>query len=110
VADFGTHHGAPIQIRNMDDCLQQDVIYNEHHTRRELRRAFLAYLVNMIGCIYALSASIAIGVSIRHVEMPTIQPLWNKLLQLTALLTPAIVVTYVISLVAIRTGRKSSKG
>jgi hypothetical protein len=97
VTDFGTYHGAPIQIRNMDDCLQQDAVYYERHARRELRRLFLASLVNAIGCIYALCVSIAVVVSVQHSEVLTLQLLWDKLLQLTILLTPAVVVTLLVS-------------
>jgi hypothetical protein len=106
VADFGTHHGAPIQIRNMDDYLQQDAIYHEYHVRRELRRLFLASLVNVIGCIYALCASIAVVVSMRHSEAFTLQLLFDKLLRLTMLLAPAFVVTLLISEVSVLMGRR----
>jgi hypothetical protein len=101
VADFGTHHGAPIQIKNMDDCLQQDMIYHENHAQRESRRPFLACLLYVTACIYALGASIAVGVSMRHIEALTLQLVCDKLLQLTVLLAPAFVVTLLVSLVSV---------
>lgn len=109
VADFGTHHGAPIQIRSMADCLQQDAIYCEHHAQRELRRLFLACLVNVMGCIYALGASVAIVVSMQHSEALTLQLLFDKLLRLTMLLAPAVVIVFGVSQVSVWGGRKSSK-
>jgi hypothetical protein len=109
VADFGTHHGAPIRFRNMDDYLRQEAIYREHHARRKFRRLFLDNLVNVTSCIYALCASIAVVVSMRHSKAFTIQLLWDKLLRLTVLLTPAVVITFVVSQVSIWMGRKSLK-
>ena len=109
VADFGAHHGAPIQFRGMDDYLQQSAIYREHHARRQLRRLFLDNLVNVMSCIYALCASIAVVVSMWHSEAFTLQLLFDKLLRLTILLTPAVVITFVISQVSVWMGRKSSK-
>jgi hypothetical protein len=109
VADFGTYHSTPIQFRSMDDYLQQSATYREHHAQRKLRRLFLDNLVNVIGCIYALCASIAVGVSMQHSEALTLQLLFDKLLQLTMLLTPAVVVTFVISRVSVWVGRKRSR-
>jgi hypothetical protein len=107
VADFGTHHGAPIQFKNMDDYLRQAAIYREHHARRKLRRLFLDNLVNVVSCIYTLGASIAVAVSMRHNEAFTIQLLWDKLLRLTVLLTPAVVITFIVSQASVWMGRKS---
>lgn len=108
-ADFGSHHGAPIRFRNMDDYLQQEAIYRKHHARRKLRRLFLDNLVNVIGCIYALCTSIAVVVSMLHSETFTLQLLWDRLLRLTVLLTPAVVIIFIVSQVSTWVGRKSPK-
>jgi hypothetical protein len=109
VADFGAYHGSPIRFRSMDDYLQQGAIYRELHARRKTRRLFLDNLVNATGCIYALWAPVAVVISMRHSETLTLQLLWDKLFRLTVLLTPAFVITFVVSQVSIWTGRKRSK-
>jgi hypothetical protein len=108
VIDFGTYHGAPIRFRSMDDYLQQGAIYNEHHARRKLRRLFLATLMYVIGGIYTLCVSIVVVASMRHQAL-TLQLLFDKLLQLTKLFTPAIVIILLISQISVWIGRKPSK-
>lgn len=109
VADFGIYHGSPIRFKSMNDYLQQSAIYREHHARRKMRRLFLDNLVNVMGCVYALGASVAVVVSMQHSEALTLQLLFDKLLRLTMLLAPAVVIVFGVSQVSVWVGRKSSK-